>query len=101
MSVNDPKRTSRRRENLPLALRKSKKLRFLGSCLLNQAPQGRLHHLFDVGSGKTGTAQLQLSDEAPEKNAALLYRYAVGGGPDGAKLRIRQCEHAAMVLPTR
>jgi hypothetical protein len=46
----------------------------LSSRLLDQAPQGRMHRLFEVGGGETGAAELQLGDEAPEKNAALLYR---------------------------
>ncbi len=73
----------------------------LSSRLLDQAPQGRVHDVFEVGGSETGAAELQLGDEAPEKNAALLYRYAVGGSPDGPKLRIGQCEHAAMVSPAR
>ena len=35
------------------------------------------------------------------KTASLLNRYAVGGCPDGPKLRVGEGEHAAMVFPTR
>jgi hypothetical protein len=45
--------------------------------------------------------QLQPRNNALKEDAALLYRYAVGGGPDGPKLRIGEDDHAAMVLPTR
>jgi hypothetical protein len=35
------------------------------------------------------------------EDAALLKRYAIGGGPDGPKLRIGEGDHVTMVLPTR
>ena len=34
----------------------------------------RAHHVFKVGGGDAGAAELQLGDEALEKDAALFYR---------------------------
>ena len=70
----------------------------LSSRLLDQAGQGQLHHVFEVGGGEMGATELQLRDEAPEKDAALLYRQFGRCRPDNSKLRIRQSEHAVMVL---
>jgi hypothetical protein len=42
--------------------------------MLDQAAQRRAHHVFKVGGGEAGAAELQLGDEAPEEGAALLYR---------------------------
>jgi hypothetical protein len=66
--------------------------------LSDQSLQRRTHRIFDVSSRETVTAELQLSDETRKEDAALLYWQVVGGGPDRPKLRIGQCEHAAMVL---
>jgi hypothetical protein len=45
------------------------------------------HRVVKIGVGEA-TVQLQPRDNALKEDAALLYRYAVGGGPDGPKLRI-------------
>jgi hypothetical protein len=45
-----------------------------GCGFLDQALQRRAHHFFKVCGGEAVAAELQLSDEALEKDAALLYR---------------------------
>jgi hypothetical protein len=65
---------------------------------LSQALQCKPHRVIKVGGGEVGAAELQLGDEAPEEYAALLYRQAGGDRPDRSKLRIRQSQHAAIVL---
>jgi hypothetical protein len=42
--------------------------------VLDHARQRRAHHVVEVGSGEAEAAELQLGDEAPEEDAALLYR---------------------------
>jgi len=42
--------------------------------LLNQTPQGRAHYFFKVRGRKARAAELQLRNNAPEEDAALLYR---------------------------
>jgi hypothetical protein len=54
----------------------------------------------EIGIGEIAM-QLQPRNDPLKKDAALLNRYAVGGGPDGPKLRIGEGKHAVMVLPTR
>ena len=71
-----------------------------GCRFLSQAHQHQPHGVIKVGGGEVGAAELQLGDEAPEEYAALLYRQAGGGRPDRSKLRIRQSQHAAIVLPS-
>ena len=68
-----------------------------GCGFLSQALQRQPHRVIKVGGGEVGS-ELQLGNEAPEEYAALLYRQAVGGRPDRSKLRIRQSQHAAIVL---
>ena len=65
---------------------------------MSQALQRQPHRLIKVGGGEVGAAELQLGDEAPKEYAALVYRQAGGGRPDRPKLRIRQSQHAAIVL---
>jgi hypothetical protein len=50
------------------------KKELLSSRLLDQTRQGRVHHVAEVRGGETRAAELQLGDEAPEKDAAFLYR---------------------------
>jgi hypothetical protein len=42
--------------------------------VLDQARQRRPHRVLEVGSGEVEAAELQLGDEAPKEDAALLYR---------------------------
>jgi hypothetical protein len=69
-----------------------------GCGFLSQALQRQTHRVIKVGGSEVGAAELQLGDEAREEYAALLYRQAVGDRPDSSKLRIRQSQHAAIVL---
>src|SRR6516165_4845300 len=68
-----------------------------GCGFLSQALQRQAHRVIKFGGGEVGS-ELQLGNEAPEEYAALLYRQAVGGRPYRSKLRIRQSQHAAIVL---
>jgi hypothetical protein len=70
-----------------------------GCGFLDQALQRPAHRIVKIGSGEARTAELQLGNKATEENAALICRQTVGGCPDGPKLRIRESEHATMVLP--
>jgi hypothetical protein len=45
--------------------------------------------------------ELQPRNNPLNEDAALLKRYAVGGGPDGPKLRIGEGDHVTMVLSAR
>jgi hypothetical protein len=42
--------------------------------LLDQAAQRRAQDIFKISCGDAGTAQLQLGDDPPEEDAALLRR---------------------------
>src|SRR5215471_20560958 len=70
-----------------------------GRGFLDQARQRQAHRVVNIRGAEAGAAKLQLGDKAPEEDAALLRRQTVGGRPEGPKLRIRQSDHAAMVLP--
>jgi hypothetical protein len=45
-----------------------------GCGFLDRALQRQTHHVVKIGSGEAAAAELQLSEEAPEEDAALLYR---------------------------
>jgi hypothetical protein len=59
-----------------------------------------MHRVIEIGIGEA-TVQLQPRNNPFNEDAALLKRYAVGGGPDGPKLRIGEGDHVTMVLPGR
>ena len=58
------------------------------------------HRVVEIGIGKAALQQQPCNNPLNE-DAALLKRYAIGGGPDGPKLRIGEGDHVTMVLPTR
>src|SRR5215469_7993119 len=64
---------------------------------LDQPGQCYAHRVVEVGVGEAPLQHLQARGNALKEDAALLERHAVGGVPDGPKLRIGQREHAAMV----
>jgi hypothetical protein len=45
-----------------------------GCGFLDQALQRQVHRVVKIGGGEAKAAELQLGDEAPEEDAALLYR---------------------------
>jgi hypothetical protein len=51
-----------------------------------------------TASSTSASVKLQPRNNPLKEDAALLNRYAVGGGPDGPKLRIGEPEHAAIVF---
>jgi len=52
-----------------------KKIEHPSGCgFLDRALQRQTHHVVKIGSGEAAAAELQLSEEAPEEDAALLYR---------------------------
>ena len=55
------------------------------------------HRVVDIGIGEAAL-EVQPRNNPLKEDAAILNRYAVGGGPDGPKLRIGEPEHAAMVF---
>ena len=57
----------------------------------------RRQRSIEIAINKAAAAKLQPSNDTFKEDAALFRRYAIGGVPDGPKLRIRQREHAAMV----
>src|SRR5215469_13733265 len=63
---------------------------------LDQPGQCYAHRVVDIGVGEAAV-QLQPRDNPLKIDAALLDRHAVGGDPDGPKLRIGQSEHAAVL----
>jgi hypothetical protein len=67
---------------------------------LDQPGQRCAHRVVEIGIGEVAV-QSQPRDNPLKEDAALLDRYTDGSGPDSAKLRIGEGEHAAMVVPTR
>jgi hypothetical protein len=64
---------------------------------LDQPLQRCTHRVVDIGIGEAAL-ELQPRNNPLKEDAALLKRYAVGGGPDRPKLRIGEREHAAIVF---
>ena len=60
----------------------------------------RTHRVFEIGIGEAAL-QLQTRNDSLNEDAALLRRHAVGGGPDGPKLRVGEGDHVVMVVPAR
>jgi hypothetical protein len=59
-----------------------------GRRLLDQSPQRQAHRVVEIAIDKAAAAELQPSNDTFKKDAALFRRYAIGGVPDGPKLRI-------------
>jgi hypothetical protein len=64
---------------------------------VDQSPQCQAHCIVEIAIDKAAVTELQPSNHTFKIDAALLRRQAIGGVPDGPKLRIRQREHVAMV----
>jgi hypothetical protein len=64
---------------------------------LDQPGQRCAYRVVEIGVGEAAL-QLQARDNAVKEYAALLYWQAGGGRPDRSKLRIRQSQHAPIVL---
>jgi hypothetical protein len=69
-----------------------------GGRLLDQPGQRCAHCVVEIGVGEAAEVPQPRKNPLKE-DAAFLNRHAVGGGPDGPKLRIAESDHAAMVLP--
>jgi len=65
---------------------------------LDQPGQCCTHCVDEIGIAKAAV-QLQAREDAPKEDAAFLDRHAVGGGPDGPKLRIGEGQHGGQCLP--
>src|SRR5215472_6410702 len=80
----------------------------MSSCILF-SDDIEVHHqaadwISPVNAARTASsksASLQARDYALKEDAALLDRHAVGGGPDGPKLRIGEGEHVGDGLGSR
>jgi hypothetical protein len=59
---------------------------------LDQPGQRCTHRVVEIGIGEAAV-ELQPRNDTLTEDAALLKRYAVGGGPDSPKLRIGEGEH--------
>jgi hypothetical protein len=67
---------------------------------LDQPLQRCTHRIVEISIGEAAL-QFQPRNNPLNEDAALLKRYAVGGGPDGPKLRIAEDDHVTMVLPVQ